>query len=158
MNPTPTDDNDEAAPPPDPENQDSFLRLLVGAINKTDTEVALTLSVGGLLISGMACSSATYFDGLGNDLVTGAEGNEAQSDFGAMFRQWAEEFRQSPNTDDDDDDERHWDVRVIHMKDARFFAPGQVPLPNNRGIHWRGRLSSVDGFSMGQLRAELVSG
>jgi hypothetical protein len=38
----------------------------------------------------------------------------------------------------------------IHLKDARIFAPGQNPIPSS-GLLWRGRISCVEGFSMGSF-------
>jgi hypothetical protein len=38
----------------------------------------------------------------------------------------------------------------IHLSDARFQAPGVSPLPPG-GMHWRGRLSEVSGWSFGHL-------
>ena len=38
----------------------------------------------------------------------------------------------------------------IHLSDARVLAAGASPLPPG-GMHWRGRLSEVSGWSFGHL-------
>jgi hypothetical protein len=38
----------------------------------------------------------------------------------------------------------------IHLSDARVLASGASPLPPG-GMHWRGRLSEVSGWSFGHL-------
>ncbi|HEY3140217.1 MAG TPA: gas vesicle accessory protein GvpU [Acidimicrobiales bacterium] len=151
--PSHNDDHDDEAALPDPQGLDKFLRILTGAADRSDSEIALTLNVGGVLISGKVCSPAAYFEGLAQGLEAAADGNMAMGGFATMFKEWAEDFRQPL------DGEPDWDSRkvtMIHMKDAQFFTPGQAPLPNNQGVYWRGRLSSVDGFSWGRLRAEVA--
>ena len=41
----------------------------------------------------------------------------------------------------------------IHLTEARVVAPGVSPLPG-AGMHWRGRLSEISGWSFGHLGAE----
>ncbi|KKK92070.1 hypothetical protein LCGC14_2706590, partial [marine sediment metagenome] len=30
-------------------------------------------------------------------------------------------------------------------------VPGQKPIPSNAGVCWRGKISAVDGFTLGKL-------
>jgi len=48
----------------------------------------------------------------------------------------------------EDKEEQVSGYEYIHLRDAKIYAPGQNPLPAN-GLLWRGRLSSVGGFSYG---------
>jgi hypothetical protein len=41
-------------------------------------------------------------------------------------------------------------ITYIHLSDARVLGPGASPLPRG-GMHWRGRLSAVSGWSFGHL-------
>jgi hypothetical protein len=41
----------------------------------------------------------------------------------------------------------------IHLTEARVVAPGVSPLPA-AGMHWRGRLSEISGWSFGHLGGE----
>ena len=44
--------------------------------------------------------------------------------------------------------------KYIHLKNAQIFVPGNLPLPSKEGIYWRGKLSDVNGFSIGKLVAQ----
>ena len=41
--------------------------------------------------------------------------------------------------------------QYIHLLRARTFGPGGIPIPNGPGVLWRGRLTDVSGFSLGEL-------
>jgi hypothetical protein len=41
-------------------------------------------------------------------------------------------------------------TQFIHLRDARVFSPRGAGLPSH-GMHWRGRLSEVSGWSFGLL-------
>jgi hypothetical protein len=41
-------------------------------------------------------------------------------------------------------------ITYIHLSVARVLAPGVSPLPPG-GMHWRGRLSEVSGWSFGHV-------
>jgi hypothetical protein len=41
-------------------------------------------------------------------------------------------------------------THFIHLREARVFAPSGAALPGS-GMHWRGRLSAVSGWSFGHL-------
>jgi len=43
-------------------------------------------------------------------------------------------------------------TNFIHLREARVFSPRGTGLPGN-GMHWRGRLSEVSGWSFGLLEA-----
>ena len=45
----------------------------------------------------------------------------------------------------------------IHLSGARVLAPGGGPLPPG-GVHWRGRLSEVSGWSFGHLDEATTGG
>jgi hypothetical protein len=45
--------------------------------------------------------------------------------------------------------------QFVHLKDARFFSVSGNPIPGNTGVLWRGKISSVGGFFLGTLAAEL---
>lgn len=128
---------------------DAFLQLLIGAVDQTNLEFAITLHVDGFLVSGMLVGVQKYFDGFGADFASGisdekeaAKVREKISRLGMRGRAETEE---------------HSDAAVsacIHLKDARFFTTDGNPIPSNRGVWWRGRLSAVSGFILGGLRRE----
>jgi hypothetical protein len=48
---------------------------------------------------------------------------------------------------------QHDQTTYIHLAVARVVAPGVSPLPA-AGMHWRGRLSEISGWSFGHLDGE----
>jgi hypothetical protein len=89
----------------------------------------IILSVRGMLINGELISSTTYF----KELFEENNGNE-------------EKEAEQPVSE-----ERHF----IHLRNAKFFMTGSTAIPGEgSGFLWRGRLTAIDGFTLGKL--ELV--
>jgi hypothetical protein len=136
------DDDKKPVQPPSP-HRDRLLELVIIAINETNnstdgmTVQGITLAVNGLLISGKIISERDFIlsNGVLNTLdeITEELAREAAG-FGDVERSPHEFF--------------------IHLKEAKIFAPGQKPIPNDGdGVFWRVKLSSVDGFLMASLAA-----
>lgn len=53
---------------------------------------------------------------------------------------------------EDEKEESEIIYEYIHLSDAKIFSPGQAPIPTNKAIYWRGRISEVDGFFLGMLQ------
>jgi hypothetical protein len=140
---------------PEPNNaimdQDIFLEFLITIISRADLGLSITLNVGGALISGTLIEGPAYFKGIGEEVrqVAGdipktlARGIEQ---FGAMIYGYTNSSKGS-----DEDYTPTPRIEYIHLANARFFSPSGESLPSNRGVFWRGRLSSVDGFCLGAL-------
>lgn len=129
---------------------DWFLQTLVNCVNKSTLEIGITLSVQGLVISGVLISGKAYFKEM-PELVTAACPEE--------FRESFKQFLAIPGTLYAGDTNENVDINAalpqyIDLRDARIFTSNNPPLPTNTGFHWRGLLSAVSGFSMGQLQTE----
>jgi hypothetical protein len=130
------------------EDDDWFLQFFVTLANH-GAEFGITLQVaGGHLVSGMLTSGRTYGQQLADALQPGQLGDAVRE----MFE------RAYPDPGDADDDEAHDErdppPRFIHLRDARFFHAGGTSIPNNEAVLWRGRVSQVAGFSLGQLSTD----
>jgi hypothetical protein len=44
--------------------------------------------------------------------------------------------------------------RFVHLRDARYFSPGQPPTPTNGKLTCRVKLSDVSAFHFGYLSTE----
>ncbi|WP_196482435.1 gas vesicle accessory protein GvpU [Burkholderia pseudomultivorans] len=127
---------------------DWFLQSLVSIVNRTPGTFGITLNVDGQLISGQLVGGKQYFEGFAdafagalND-VDGAEGVRS--------------FLASHGNIYSDEDDAPNDIpppQFIHVKGARFFSNSGNPIPGNGGVWWRGRISEVDGFCLGELSA-----
>jgi hypothetical protein len=145
--PTPGEENDrdEALPLP----PDGLLELLVGFADSGGLTARITLWVSGALVSGTLVGVTAYYHGIATEaeFLTGGENalSKALRQIGGSVEKRVEA---------DQAGERERLISYIHLKDARTFAPGGRPLPANRGVWWRGRLESVDGWCIGGLPAE----
>ncbi len=133
---------------------DWFLRNLVDICNKSENMYfSITLSVGGILVSGELTGGAQYFNGFADDLAMSGLSSETAD----LFRRFGEIYTQQKEQEDkeqeDNDGKTNPPPQYIHLRNARIFHPGGNPIPTNRGVWWRGRLEAVDGFILGSLSA-----
>ena len=124
---------------------DWFLQNLVGTINRSDIEVGLTLNVGGSLVTGTAISGKKYFNEFAA-IYSGAFplDQETKDKVRVSIEQFAniyiEEAEKPPALP----------PNFIHMRNVHTIH-GVNFLPTEQGVLWRGRVSSVDGFSLGSM-------
>lgn len=132
-------------------DQDWFLKATLEVLVSRGVEFKATLTVGGAIVSGTVISGATYFEELGNLLAaaSAADGDMA-SLLGSQWKQYAAIYRKP---DDAPDDWKSPPLGYIHLRKAHYFAPGQPSIPAG-GMLWRGKLSSIDGFSIGGFSAD----
>lgn len=130
-------------------DQDHFLATLVNIANETDVAIGITLSVGSVLVSGSIVSWERYFAGVASDLA-GAGG---VSELNIALKNGVEHYAKMCREEMQERIENGKSIAslYIHLKDARFFTPGAIPMPTNRSVWWRGRMSEVEGFSIGLL-------
>jgi hypothetical protein len=134
-------------------DEDHLLQLFV-KLAERGLEVSITLSVGGMLISGILTSDSEYLKLLGEGIravtipelraVTEAFANLAESaQNAARERQREEEEAEALGEEDG--------VRpaYIHLKDAKLFLAVDMGLPTQGSVLWRGKIASVDGFVLG---------
>jgi hypothetical protein len=126
-------------------NQDWFLARLVFFANQ-GSRFPITLSLRGVLISGMLVGGAEYFKKFGSDFRALGTTDEDKATLESWAANYAEIYEASP-----DGNSIASEPTYIHIMEGRYFAPGQRPIPSNAGLLWRGRLSEVDGFSLGTL-------
>jgi hypothetical protein len=131
------------------DNEDWFLQRLIDLVNGQDTEIGITLNVGGFLISGLLVSGHRYFEGFGQEFCGALKDEnmvkslkEIFSEFGKIYSKENAEGEEVPPP------------RYIHLRNAKFINSNDNPVPGNRGVWWRGRVSEVSGFILGILKAE----
>jgi hypothetical protein len=152
---------------------DPALEAVVGAIDalteRQDGGPGVVLTLGGLVISGTIIPDWQWFD----DVEHAARaafvvhvGGSIDNEHGG----WARLFKGAAESLANDHAERRVAREVteslpdryqylvaqqdqttyIHLTEARVVAPGVNPLPA-AGMHWRGRLSEISGWSFGHL-------
>jgi hypothetical protein len=130
---------------------DWFLQSLVSIVNDEEASIPITLSVGGLLVSGEMISGKTYFE-----------------EFARQFRDSFLDISSETAINIEESFKRLGDVyysvqkdpqgngslpkpHLIHLRDARIYHSSGNPTPYEKNVLWRGRLEAVDGFSLGRL-------
>lgn len=142
---------------------DWFLQQIVDWANKSGLGVGVTLNVGGLLVSGTTISGAKYFNDLAKQV--GSSKTEASDEllktlseiigaYASIYEVPDEAEADSGEPTDGSSSDALATPTFIHLADARFFYPNAKPLPHNRGVLWRGKVSQVNAFSLGILNAE----
>lgn len=128
---------------PNPASPDWYLQTLVQVANESDATFPVTLYVNGLLVSGILIGGHKFFTELGVQFTQffGGESEETTEIVGSLTSP-GEIYYRDGNSDTPPP------PQYVHLKEARVFSPGQQPIPAN-GSLWRGRLASVDGFSLG---------
>lgn len=115
--------------------------------NQPDMTTAITLQVGGLIVTGMLIGIAEYHKALGELFARSTNDATAQKTWRDMFRAMGESYTPSLTSNDD------LLPSYIHLGNARVLrADGQL-IPHNGGVLWRGRLATVDGWWFGSLES-----
>ena len=152
---------------------DRVLEIVVGEINSLAEPQGggppVVLTLGGSVVSGTIIPDWQWFDEVeyaaraGFTVHTGGSIDDEHGGWARLFRGLSESLVR--------DREEHRAVQnvvgglseryrrllaredrttYIHLRDARVLAAGASPLPPG-GMHWRGRLSEVSGWSFGHL-------
>jgi len=122
---------------------DWLLQWLVRFSNNTRLSIGITLSVGGSLVSGQLITHGAYFEQLSKD-------------FSEAFRKFegvdVEELQSAIQTFDSppQDDDPQPAMQYLHLKDAKVYTSSSTPVLSG-GQLWRGKISSVDGFTLGTI-------
>ena len=124
---------------------DWLLQGLVDATNNSDMRLSVTLEANGLLVSGKLVSAKDYVAGVVTELNEVGAANVAQlfktiADLAYSDEQIAARAQELPT--------------FIHLKDARYFHQSGSALPANKPVFWRGRLTEISGFFLGQLTVD----
>jgi hypothetical protein len=146
-----TDVHDLELLPPDDFEGDPLLASFVQDVDQSHREdgLSITLTVGGMLVSGKLGSRAAYNRDCLRHLAQGDERDRAGV---------GQAFLDKVPLDVKNDAATTALLPVyIHVKDVRFFDATGASVP--RGPHWpsvwwRGRIAAVDGWTLGELRID----
>jgi hypothetical protein len=100
-------------------------------------ETDITLVVDGFLISGFVISAEKYFSHhpFTEELFKVLKENEIKNE--------------TPMSEDDKTEPAPHNF--IHLRDAKYFTPGQKAIPDNRSVFCRIKLDAISAFSFGTL-------
>ena len=130
------------------DHPDWFLQSLVSIVNKNPIDFGITLQVAGFLVSGNLIGGAKYFEGFASDFASFLKDDaEAAETVKKVFTEQGSSIYKTEGDEAEDSPP----PTFIHLKNARFFNTSGNPIPGNRGVWWRGRISEVSGFILGTL-------
>ncbi|GAA1268988.1 hypothetical protein GCM10009609_35130 [Pseudonocardia aurantiaca] len=152
---------------------DRALEVVVSEINalreRQDGGPTVVLTLGGLVVAGTIIPDWQWFDEVEHTaraaftVHTGGSIDDEHGGWARLFRGVSEslvrdheEHRAAENVIEVLSERyrrllaQEYRTTYIHLKDARVIAPGVSALPAG-GMHWRGRLTEVSGWSFGHL-------
>ena len=122
-------------------SSDPLLELLIEMTDETGAELPITLQVSGLVVSGKLIGKAAYFDQFTSLFTQGMTDRPTVEGLRTSFAEISA----------DSGSEAVAPPIAVHVKDAALFGVGNMPVPYERGALWRGRLSEVDAFFLGEI-------
>lgn len=122
---------------------DPVLEVLVQAIDQQGPQAGLdlTLTTSGCLITGTVVGHIVWFR------MQAALLAESKNPISDVMSQIADQLAEEYVPADDDTSNS---PSFIHLVDAVHFV-GDTQLPNDQRAFWRGRLDSIDGWTLGRL-------
>ncbi|MCH1930609.1 hypothetical protein [Shewanella acanthi] len=116
--------------------KDLILELVVKfSESEAPIETGITLLVDGFLVSGFIISKDKFME---NNFITSSI-DEGIRDY----------LSKNQKNEPLDNGERNF----IHLRDAKYYAPGQPPIPENEAIFCRIALEKISGFNLGILQS-----
>ncbi|WP_338786975.1 gas vesicle accessory protein GvpU [Metabacillus sp. FJAT-53654] len=127
---------------------DAIVLMFLNLVEEDGIEVEVTLSVRGTIVSGTLIGASAYYEGItesSKKLTDTTMSKIISKKFGDLKDAYA---KQKQDEADQESDENT--LTFIHLKDAKYLNTSSQPIPSS-GTWWRGRISSIDGFSFDSL-------
>lgn len=127
-------------------DQDWLLEDLVVIAEDGQHEIGITLHVNGLIITGTLIRGKKYFEA-----ITEQVGRFDDAVAGILMEKANEIYNPI------DSDDIYSNLVMIHLANARVISAGGIFIlsgSKKEGFYWRGKLSSIDGFHLGELEGE----
>lgn len=129
-------------------NPDLFLNSLIKYINTAPVEMniklGITLCVQGSIITGILISEKAYFEGLSNEMNAF---HPFKEDFERLLAPFQVLGTSLPGNQGEQN--KLTDIEFIHLKNAKICFTDPLIVPKKS--YWRGRLSHISGYWLGEL-------
>lgn len=131
----------------DGRNVDPLVQWIVNDVNRSKkNQHPVTFTVGGNLVSGILVSADAYFEQLAVDFSAFYESVNGSDE---IIKKQVLSFKLNLI----DTDAESPPVQFVHLKNAEIFTSNGRPIVSG-GSLWRGKISSIDGFSLGKLTSQ----
>lgn len=124
---------------------DAILLMFLNLVEEDGVEIAVTLNVKGVVISGLLIGASAYYEGV----TESAKALQDETLSKILFKKYndlKEAYFKQKQEEDEKEEEDNFPT-FIHLKNAVYKNSGNQPISANSGTWWRGRISSIDGFS-----------
>jgi len=128
---------------------DWFLQDII-LLAEIGLELGVTLTVAGGVISGTLIRGEKYFAEMSEAVRNATSSNLQDGTLEDVATRWASYTEMYHRPKDADEDWLPPSATFVHLRNARFYAPGQALMPQT-GVLWRGRLSAISGFFIGSF-------
>ena len=147
---------------------DSTLGIIVGTANGTKNRwedgPGLLLTLSGMMVSGKLMPGWQWYEEVEKQLrdayvAGGGDPENEDAGWAKLFKDIGQRIQKQRDEEDAAADAAEGlasryqkalaeqsPTAFIHLRDARIYAPGQEGVPG-KGMHWRGRLSEIAGWS-----------
>jgi hypothetical protein len=125
---------------------DWFIQSLVNVANVAPLSFGVTLQVSGLLVSGYLVNGKAYFEAVGEQIVSGFAQNAVLAE---QMRKMFTTFESAYPTDAGQGERPV--PQFVHLQNARFYGTDGTPVPSDKGVWWRGRISEISAIVIGIL-------
>lgn len=137
-----TPDQDHTVQPVVDVGGDDMLMFLASFAQDTaGTEIGMTVSVGGTVVSGNVIGRNAWLD------LIAEQGNRQGGNGGTFLASLAEVYKRPTRDDDDDTPQR---FGFLHFKDAAILMG---PTMSPRGMLWRVRIEEVTAWTFSVISA-----
>jgi hypothetical protein len=122
-----------------------LLKIFAGIINPSEkSEIDITLSVHGTIVSGKMIGMKRYYEELGKVFIdaitdTSPENKSPSKEVLTMLFEKIEQLNQKEL------EEGEFEFNYIFMRYTKFYNCGQV-IPSTGTTYWIGKIESIDGF------------
>ncbi|GAA1395396.1 hypothetical protein ACFQZ4_54105 [Catellatospora coxensis] len=126
---------------------DHLLRILAGAAQELSFKMSMTVNIGGATVLGVLIGRDVWVEELTAVAAKAGPGGQSLGEsFQGLF--------QSVDLNRPADEEPVYGY--LHLRDARYLSGGAVsPQYPNAGFLWRGRISEINGWTLGSLSQHL---
>ncbi|MEP0886413.1 hypothetical protein NDI49_33300 [Trichocoleus sp. ST-U3] len=124
---------------------DPMLETFVRFAEEQNLSLGVTLTIHGSLISGNIISYQRYLEGIAQGFESATGNQEIGQILAESYRNASQGYQEALIEEGLKGLPHH---QYIHLSNARFIF-GDIIVPTEIGVYWRGRLDEVDGFSLG---------
>lgn len=132
---------------------DRVLQILLLAAER-DVRVGMTVTAGGVMVTGNLIGTVAYCQALADQFTTGAGGTGMDETFAEAFRGLVDEaygIAQGDRRQPADAAAYEHSVCFVHLADARYVTPsGMLPV-GRRGVLWCCRVEDITSWSLSDL-------